>query len=120
MDTNTRRAVHPAAVAVLVLLPPPVLAGMLRMLGPEHITLRTNPGLVPLYWVPSVLMLAGGAAALAGGSVRRARRRPGHRGLWAAGAAALLMVVPLLLFAFVCVYGASASTLDGGWLPENH
>ncbi|MEV5828705.1 hypothetical protein AB0L25_24400 [Spirillospora sp. NPDC052242] len=119
MDTITRRAAHPTAVAVLVLLPPPVLAGTLRLVGPGHITIDANPGLLPLYWAPPALMLASAVAALAGGSVRRARRRPGHRGLWATGAAGLLLVVPLLLFAFVCLYGASASTLDGGWLPED-
>ncbi|MFV2177350.1 hypothetical protein ACFHW2_35405 [Actinomadura sp. LOL_016] len=119
MDTHTREPLHPAAVAALVLLPPPVLALTLWQAGPEYITIDVNPHLMPLYWVPLALTLAGGAAAVAGGFVRHARRRPGRVALWATGAAGFLMLLPMALFTFLCLYCASAGELDGGWLRES-
>ncbi|QFG23491.1 hypothetical protein [Actinomadura sp. WMMB 499] len=119
MDTNARRSPAPAAIAALALLPPPTLAAVLRLVGPEYITTDVHPDLVLLYWAPPALMLVSGVAALAAGFVRRGRGGSGHRGLWATGAAGLVMVPPMLIFAFVCVYGASASELDGGWLPDD-
>ncbi|MFD0902428.1 hypothetical protein [Actinomadura sediminis] len=118
METTTRAPLPPAVLAALVLLPPPVLAWVLWQVGPEHITVTVNPGLVPLYWTPPALALASMGVAARGAHVRLRRGHPGHRAVTVTAVLGLLMLLPMLLFALACLLCSSIGQVDGGWAPE--
>ncbi|QFG22897.1 hypothetical protein [Actinomadura sp. WMMB 499] len=112
MHRVTINSVEAIVYGVLVLAPSPVLALILWNVGPEHVT---GTDLEPLYWAPALLASVSGAVALWCAHVRRTRWRCDYRSLYIIGSLGVVMLIPLGLFALVCLIMSSIGTQDGGW-----